>query len=43
MFGQMQAGFAEGKRTIIAFAFIGIGVACGVLGAIVGMTRRAAE
>jgi APA family basic amino acid/polyamine antiporter len=43
LFTQMQSGFAEGRRTIIAAAFLGIGVTCGVIGAIVGMTRRAAE
>ena len=35
----MMSGFAEGKRTIISVACIGLGVLCGIIGAILGISE----
>jgi hypothetical protein len=37
---QLQAGFAEGKRTIIAFGCMGLGVALGLIGAVIGAMQK---
>ncbi|MDQ2855277.1 MAG: amino acid permease [Acidobacteriota bacterium] len=39
LFGKMMTGMAEGKRTIIAFGFIGVGLLAGVVGFILGLAR----
>jgi len=39
LFASMMSGFAEGKRTIIAVAFIGLGVLGGIIGAILGISQ----
>jgi basic amino acid/polyamine antiporter, APA family len=39
LFAKMGTGMAEGKRTIIAFAFIGVGLLLGVVGFITGLSR----
>src|SRR5258705_71379 len=36
---QMQIGFAEGGRTIVSVAFIGLGVVFGVVGFIIGLSQ----
>jgi hypothetical protein len=43
LFHQLNSGFAEGKRTIISIAAIGIGVVLSVIAAMVGMLRRSSE
>jgi APA family basic amino acid/polyamine antiporter len=35
----MMSGFGEGKRTIVAVTFIGLGVLCGIVGAILGISQ----
>jgi basic amino acid/polyamine antiporter, APA family len=36
---QMQIGFAEGGRTIVSVAFIGLGVVFGIVGFIIGLSQ----
>jgi APA family basic amino acid/polyamine antiporter len=36
---EMQKGFAEGGRTIVAVACIGLGVLCGIAGALIGASK----
>lgn len=36
---EMQKGFAEGGRTIVAVACIGLGVVCGIVGALIGASK----
>jgi hypothetical protein len=35
----MMTGFAEGKRTIIAFSFMGVGLLFAGIGSVIGMLR----
>ena len=39
LYAAMMSGMGEGKRTIIAIGSIGIGVACMIIGIIIGMTK----
>jgi hypothetical protein len=39
LYGKMMSGMAEGKRTIISFACIGLGLALGIIGSIVGTSQ----
>jgi APA family basic amino acid/polyamine antiporter len=39
LFAKMATGMAEGKRTIIAFGFIGTGLLAGIVGFILGLSR----
>jgi len=39
-FQKAASGFAEGKRTIIAFGCLGIGFALAAIGSIIGFGRR---
>jgi APA family basic amino acid/polyamine antiporter len=43
LYRRMMTGFVEGRRTIVAFLFIVIGLALGVIGSIAGVSRRAAS
>jgi len=36
---EMEKGFAEGGRTIVAVACIGLGVVCGIAGALIGASK----
>jgi len=36
---EMQQGFAEGGRTIVAVTCIGLGVVCGIVGALIGASK----
>ena len=36
---EMQKGFAEGGRTIVAVTCIGLGVVCGIVGALIGASK----
>jgi APA family basic amino acid/polyamine antiporter len=40
LYEQATSGFAEGKRTIIAFGFIGIGLLLGLFGAVQGISQK---
>ncbi|MCU1264039.1 MAG: amino acid permease-associated region [Acidobacteria bacterium] len=39
LWAKMATGMAEGKRTIIAFGFIGVGLLLGVVGFVLGLSR----
>jgi basic amino acid/polyamine antiporter, APA family len=39
LIAEMQKGFAEGGRTIVAVACIGLGFACGIVGALIGAAK----
>jgi hypothetical protein len=36
----VSTGFAEGTRTIIGFAFMGVGLLFAVVGGLIGMSKR---
>ena len=40
LYGKMMSGMDEGKRTIFAFACIGLGLAMGIIGSIVGTSQE---
>jgi APA family basic amino acid/polyamine antiporter len=40
LYGKMMSGMAEGKRTIISFACIGVGLVFGIIGWIVGTSTQ---
>jgi APA family basic amino acid/polyamine antiporter len=40
LYGKMMSGMAEGKRTIISFTCIGVGLAFGIIGWIVGTSTQ---
>ena len=42
-FHKAASGFAEGKRTIIAFGCIGVGLASAIIGSIIGLFQRRAK
>lgn len=40
LYGKMMSGMAEGKRTIISFTCIGVGLVFGIIGWIVGTSTQ---
>jgi hypothetical protein len=40
LYEKMMSGMGEGKRTIIAFVCIGLGLVLGIIGSIVGTTKE---